>query len=314
MLQRQHGQLDPGVDVELEVHVLQVGVHGVTREVELRGDSAVGHARSDTGHDAQLAVGERPPPSVQVLVALQTHADHGVPARLGDAGRVVLRRRQVVGVVDHRAVQQDLGVRLEHLDEHLRTEFLEVIEADEDGGHLLDHAVEGRLVDEQVVPAGNAGKHPRHVASRSEKAEVVCDRCIHSLRQETHHARDAELPRMEVGVRRAFDVELRRSTRVVGAGLPDGSVPDQRRLDVVDQAQTLVAVPEPLLEEGIQQPVALGWTRVERAEMSSRTHSADPRDPETQTVHARHRSMGRMDESHRSASGTGRNPMPGSAG
>jgi hypothetical protein len=40
--QCQHGQLDSGVDVELEVHVLEVGVHGVRGEVQLLGDGTEG--------------------------------------------------------------------------------------------------------------------------------------------------------------------------------------------------------------------------------------------------------------------------------
>ena len=58
VLQCQHGELHPRVDVELEVDVLEMGVHGMAGEVELLGDTAVGHPLSHPGNDAELAVGE----------------------------------------------------------------------------------------------------------------------------------------------------------------------------------------------------------------------------------------------------------------
>ena len=200
----------------------------------------------------------------------------------------------------------------EHLDEHVGPELLQVVEAHEDGGHLLDGVVEGRLVEEQVLPARGPGQHPRHLTGGPEKVEVVCDRRVHALGEEAHHVFDAELPRAEVGVRCPFDVELCRSSGVVRAGLSHGPIPDQRRLDIVDQAQTLVAVPQPLLEEGEQQPVALGRARVERAEVRSWPDSADPGDPEAQTVHGGHRSPDPRDrDSTLRAFGTGSLDAPG---
>src|SRR6476619_8050927 len=79
MLHGQHGQLDSRVDVELEVDVLEMGVHSVAGEVELLGDTAVGHPPSHAGDDAQLGVGERRPPAVRSLLAVRTYLDHGIP-------------------------------------------------------------------------------------------------------------------------------------------------------------------------------------------------------------------------------------------
>lgn len=56
----------------------------------------------------------------------------------------------------------------------------------------------------------------------------------------------------------SFDVELCRAPGVLRAGLAQGQILDQRRLEIVDQAEALVAVPQPLPEEGGQQPVSLG--------------------------------------------------------
>jgi hypothetical protein len=72
VLHGQHGQLDSRVDVELEVDVLEMGVHGVAGEAELPGDSAVGHPPSHAGGHAQLGVGERRPAVVRSLLAVRT--------------------------------------------------------------------------------------------------------------------------------------------------------------------------------------------------------------------------------------------------
>jgi two-component system sensor histidine kinase SenX3 len=58
LLEGQHGQLDSGVDVELEVDVLEVGVDGVSGEMKLLGHAAVAHPSGHECNDAQLAVGE----------------------------------------------------------------------------------------------------------------------------------------------------------------------------------------------------------------------------------------------------------------
>ena len=235
-----------------------MGVHGVTGEVELLGDTAVGHPSGHTGADAQLRVRERGPPVVPHLTA-GTRLDHGISGCRGGTGSErVLRRRHIVGVVDHRAVQQHLGMGEEHLDEHVRPELLQVVEAHEDGGRVLDGLVDRGLVQEQVLPARGPGQHPRHLTGDSEKLELISDRRVHALGEEAQHVADTELPRAEVRVRCSFDVQLCRTPGVARAKLSHGAIPDQRRLDIVDQAQTLVAVAQPLLEEGIQQPVALG--------------------------------------------------------
>ena len=84
-----------------------------------------------------------------------------------------------------------------------------------------------------------------------------------------------------------------RAGRTVGstpARLSQGPIPDQRGLHIVDQAQTLVTVPQRLLEEGEQQPVALGRASVERTEVRPWADNSDPGDPEAQTIHRGRRS------------------------
>ena len=60
--------------------------------------------------------------------------------------------------------------------------------------------------------------------------------------------------------RRPVDIELLGSPRVVAARLTLHPVTDRRsHFGVVDEAQTLVALANPLTQEGEEQPVPLSW-------------------------------------------------------
>src|SRR6185503_5351388 len=61
--------------------------------------------------------------------------------------------------------------------------------------------------------------------------------------------------------------------------------PHARRLRVVDEADTLVAVTEPFLHERRQQPVSLVRSRVQHAEVHPRMYLAHPGDSQAQVVH-----------------------------
>ncbi len=88
---------------------------------------------------------------VSSLLAFRGYLDQGIPGCHGDTGGGRgLPRVHVMEIVDHGVVQQHLGVGVEHLDEHVGPELLQVVQAHEYGEHLLDGVVDGRLVEEQA--------------------------------------------------------------------------------------------------------------------------------------------------------------------
>jgi hypothetical protein len=77
---------------------------------------------------------------------------------------------------------------------------------------------------------------------------------------------------VEVDVGCSVDVELVRSLVPVSVLLLLHLIAYQLRLSIVDHAQAPVALANPFSQEGDEQAVALGRTRVEGADVCSRTN------------------------------------------
>jgi hypothetical protein len=83
---------------------------------------------------------------------------------------------------------------------------------------------------------------------------------------------------LQVDPRRAIDVELLGSHCSVAVLPLFNLITDRLWFGIVDKAQAFVALAKPLLEERKEQAVALGRSRIDRANMHSRINRAYRRD------------------------------------
>src|SRR4029453_11618199 len=100
---------------------------------------------------------------------------------------------------------------------------------------------------------------------------------------------DREPPGWKVDIRRSVDVELLEVPRPPAVPLPLDPVTNRPRLGVFDKAQARVTLANPLSQEGEQQAVALGRTRIESANVRTRTNLAHTRN--THADCCRHRKV-----------------------
>lgn len=96
MLQSQHGEFDAGVDVQLDVDVLEVRVDSVRREVHVLSYVPVREAAGHKLGDAELSIGERPP-RVRCRAGSQpSDCGQGILGRSGAGLGQIPRWRQIV--------------------------------------------------------------------------------------------------------------------------------------------------------------------------------------------------------------------------